>query len=75
MAVVSAYAYWAIFFGNEVIQEFPYRDRAKAERRLEELLSREPGKYELRQMKRTEVPKEDAEPGAASDDGRDAGSS
>jgi hypothetical protein len=50
----SAFIKWGIFSDCKLVEEFPYRERSTAERRLEELLAQAPGKYYLQQIKRTQ---------------------
>src|SRR5436309_1842034 len=36
------FAFWGIFSGGQLVEEFPYRDRTEAERRLAKLLAENP---------------------------------
>lgn len=48
------FASWGIFSGEQLMEEFPYKNRAEAERRLQQLHSQMPGSYQLRQLARTQ---------------------
>jgi hypothetical protein len=49
----KVFASWGIFSGEEIVEEFPYRERAVAELRLGELLAQNPGLCQLKQIRHT----------------------
>jgi hypothetical protein len=46
------FAFWAIVLNDQVVEEYPFRDKGEAERRRAELIAQTGNKYELKQIKR-----------------------